>query len=314
MKSMNSMINKYIVYSFLTVIFSCQQAQAQICTPSPPATSGCSTNGLQYLSPEVAIYKSIFRNQCNAHDTCYGTLGKDRETCDGSFRNAMRSQCDSSFNRWLAFPLWEACRNIAAEGFYRAVRSFGGPSFIQDKSSSSVKSAQVGRDVNQNKCGTTPQLTALYGSELLSYVTGSFGVYTSRAPTTYEFFDAINAYDPAGDPLTWRIAVDQYAKTHLNITPPAAGYTVTQSDSTLTLTASPNIPGIIYQWHINNQITIAASVTFDFRDDSYHNINLSLRGFLTAQSSNGARNVVVIDKTYVKKGECPNQVWNCRLR
>lgn len=280
---------------------------ANICPVQPAPTNGCSTMYTEYLSPEVAVFRQVFEGQCNQHDICYSTLGQSRDTCDGDFRGQMRQRCDDKFNRWLRPGEWMACKS-AAEAFYGAVNAFGDRYYPGMQRVAQGKSATVAGQVDREECGTTPERTGLYGAGMLDYVKNSFAARTGRAPSIFEYFAAINYYDPAGDAATWRTMVDQYASQRVGRIPPVLAYTRQIGEESVLLQASG---GGSYHWKINGTDSYAATKDIYFGPALYNDINVSLKGFVSS-TVNGERGMAIVDTAFVKRAECPPPNHICR--
>lgn len=70
--------------------------------------NGCSDGGR--LSP----FNGVFKSACDAHDRCYGEIGKPRSKCDKDFRDDMRNICASLISGECL---------VVAEAYYAAVRT-----------------------------------------------------------------------------------------------------------------------------------------------------------------------------------------------
>lgn len=93
-------------------------------TPSP---NGCgSAGGPPVPDNPTGCSDTSFLDACNAHDTCYGTCGNNKDICDSGFLDAMLAVCMESSCAY-------ACSE-AAYGYYDAVHNYG---------SSAYESAQV---------------------------------------------------------------------------------------------------------------------------------------------------------------------------
>lgn len=106
----------------------------------PIETNGCSTDkdtgdfniDAAWIFPELNLYNDIFRNSCNNHDTCYGTIGKSKSTCDNKFLSDMKNKCESKFDcdrEWWQPPCpphliieERRCKDMA-QVYYTAVSS-----------------------------------------------------------------------------------------------------------------------------------------------------------------------------------------------
>ena len=77
------------------------------------------------------------------------------------------------------------------DSFATAVVIGGSPAFSAAQWGSAAKSIKVGQDVAIDECGTTPEHTKIYSTEMMSYVTSSFATRLGRAPSVYEQFAAM---------------------------------------------------------------------------------------------------------------------------
>lgn len=127
-------INVPIGYTFTG---GCQNPSIVKYKTCPIKIDGCSTTfdagklnlPTHYLFPGVLEFKLFFKNQCNNHDICYGTIGMSKATCDSNFKADMRGKCNSEFDfEWYdpRYPAGKAANDACktgAEVFYRAVDS-----------------------------------------------------------------------------------------------------------------------------------------------------------------------------------------------
>jgi hypothetical protein len=292
----------------LSLLLVAHTALAQICTFPAFPVNGCSTQKFEYLLPEVAVFRAIFSSQCNSHDVCYTSLGSNRATCDLSFRSATANKCDSTFNRWLQPLEWQTCM-IASEGFYQAVAAFGPPYFASSQGDSAGKSRVVGLDVNLGHCGTTPQRSQLYSTDLLTFVSNKFAANSNRIPSVYEYFEAINSADVSVDRNNWELSVDQYSRSRASFQPPFPSVTVTRSDDGVTLTASSSAPIALYEWHINGQLYSGPTYNIYYSPSDY---TIAIKGFLVASTAAGVRNLVVVDRVIQLQAYCPPPQQSCQ--
>jgi hypothetical protein len=101
---------------------------------------------------KVPVYKS-----CIKHDDCYDRRGANQKECDLQFRADMRAQCDSVYKNLLQAAHLEACLG-AAQGYYKAVATYGGPAFAaaqakhggkQAKASGAKEASETSKDRSQ---------------------------------------------------------------------------------------------------------------------------------------------------------------------
>lgn len=84
-----------------------------------PSTNGCGTKDFKVADewPPKATKgytgkRARWRGICNDHDRCYGTCGRDKDTCDKAFCDALYASCEHAFAKK---PSMKArCSNAAA--------------------------------------------------------------------------------------------------------------------------------------------------------------------------------------------------------
>lgn len=288
-----------------------------ICAPSdaagiPGIGDGCSIpSAAGILFPDIAAFKSTFTPACNQHDKCYSTLGTSYGECDGNFHSNMRSACRSRFNP-LFRPVEYAICNDTASKYYLAVVAYGSqynplPGIQADALN---RSRQMQYRVDADICGTIPSETTLYSNGLQSEINSAFLTYAGRAPTAYEFFDAVNAGDIVNNRAAWSSQLVGKAMQAANVTPPPVSY-VRGSDwnSPVTLTASPNVPNVGYLWNLDVIRTNGPSVAIPLVYPQY-NFSWSLSGYLKATAPNGARNLVLVRENIFEQGWCSSSPEN----
>ncbi|PIW55863.1 MAG: hypothetical protein COW16_03845 [Sphingomonadales bacterium CG12_big_fil_rev_8_21_14_0_65_65_10] len=75
--------------------------------PPPLLPNGCGSTGASGYAPDIF-------DACDAHDICYGTIGRSQASCDGEFLLRMAAECNGA-----------ALCTSAAAGYYLAVRFRG---------------------------------------------------------------------------------------------------------------------------------------------------------------------------------------------
>jgi len=112
---------------------SCVFGECSVCADDPELTcingncccapNGCGAcDGTQYSDNPTGCDGTSFLDACNAHDSCYGTCGSNKNDCDDTFRYAMEiTVCAASSCKVSCV--------INAETYYYAVASGGGGAY-----------------------------------------------------------------------------------------------------------------------------------------------------------------------------------------
>jgi len=269
---------------------------------------GCSTMGIEYVAPHVALFKGTFTPACNQHDKCYTSLGANYDSCDSAFYEDMRSRCNSKYNEWLQPVEWSMCRSTALE-YYEAVKWWRGqhpenaPAFQNDARNRSI---DMQSRVESGQCGTTPERTTLYAPQLISQVNAAWNSYARRQPTIYEFLDVVNAGNIVSDPSGWTSILYSRAASAAAVTPPAIGwYKTSPGDYGVSFFVTPVTPGVSYYWRIPD-IGNGPSLSLSFWPPMF-NQTVRFAGYVRATNSAGVRNMTLVETSIVLPGTCaPN--------
>ncbi len=311
---MRTRLRTFLAVSALAVAASQAVAGGNICAPSnavnqPGIGDGCSTSILGYVFPDVGIFKSTFTSSCNRHDKCYTTLGSTYSSCNGQFLSDMRDACKSSFNPFLFPAEYMACYNTA-NTYYAAVEAYADsedplPGLQLDARKRSIT---MRNSVEADACGTTPEITTLYTSSLISKINGAFQTNAGRLPTIYEFFAAVNAGTDATNYVTnrtwWESNLTTYARQRASVAVPIVGYTSAQDDFYVKFTASPIQSNTTYLWKANGTSTTGTTMAIRLRNPQY-DLNWEVEGFVKAtNNSTKEKNMKVIDKSIHEQGSC----------
>ena len=100
----------------LWVLVEARSANAHIQTP----TDYCS------YAPDAVSGLFDFRHACAHHDYAYRTHWTSRSAADSYFRTAMEAECRNR-HPWYSLKLGSCLR--VKDGYYLAVRTFGGPAY-----------------------------------------------------------------------------------------------------------------------------------------------------------------------------------------
>lgn len=93
-------------------------------------SNGCGPAGLGWIAPESPYTGVSFASACDRHDECYGTLGAERASCDGRFRDDMESACIGAATMWRFDAIDQGLIGAAIDGYVqdRQHECFGGAS------------------------------------------------------------------------------------------------------------------------------------------------------------------------------------------
>ncbi len=273
----------------------------------PGIGDGCSVpNVVGILFPDIAAFKSTFTHACNQHDKCYSTLGTSYGECDGSFYSDMRSACRSRFHPIFRPVEYTVCNDVAGR-YYAAVLAFGSQynPLPGIQAEALQRSRQMQTQVNSDVCGTIPSETTLYSSGLQSEINSTFLTYAGRAPTVYEFFNAVNAGDIVNNRSAWSSQLISNAIQAAGVTPPAVGYVRDNGSwgNSVTLTASPNVANVNYSWNLDIINTTGPVVAVPMLYPQY-DFQWSFEGYLKATAPNGTRNLVLVREHVYESGWC----------
>lgn len=102
-------------------------AQTRVKRPGyRPTVNGC---GVGRGVPQ-GFGKASFRPACNAHDICYGTCNKEKEACDGTFRDALDDACSKAYPGPRNAALRKRCGETA-EIYTGAVGFLGSSAYVR---------------------------------------------------------------------------------------------------------------------------------------------------------------------------------------
>lgn len=86
--------------------------------------NGCGSDG-GIPVPDTFPFDVDFTSACNAHDTCYGTCGKDRSECNKQFLSDMKKECRDSMTGYGRDLVMLAECDTLAYTYYIAVVGLG---------------------------------------------------------------------------------------------------------------------------------------------------------------------------------------------
>jgi hypothetical protein len=311
---MNTFLRTFLTVSVLAAAASQAVAGGNICAPSnavnqPGIGDGCSTNILGYVFPDVGVFRPTFTSSCDRHDKCYTTLGSTYSSCNGQFLSDMRSACRSSFNP-LFFPVEYSACYATATNYYVAVEAYADsadplPGLLLDARKRSIA---MQSSVNADACGTTPEITTLYTSGLISQINGAFQTNAGRLPTIYEFFTAMNAGTDTTNYVTnlpwWESNLSTYSRQRASVAVPTVGYTSTQDLSYVRFTASPIQSNTTYLWKTNGTTTAGTTMAIPLRNPKY-DLDWKIEGFIKAtNTTTKEKNMKLIDRPVHEEGWC----------
>ncbi|HEX5682577.1 MAG TPA: hypothetical protein VFY73_00970 [Ideonella sp.] len=316
---MRNLVRAALTVSVLAAAASQAVAGGNICAPSnavnqPGIGDGCTTTyqGVDgsYVFLNIGIFKPTFTSSCNRHDKCYTTLGSTYSSCNGQFLSDMKDACKSSFNP-LFFPTEYAQCYATANSYYAFVEGYADkedplPGLLLDALKRSIT---MQRDsVEKDTCGTTPEITTLYTSSLISKINGAFQTNAGRLPTIYEFLTAVNAGTDATNYVTnlawWESNLTTYSRQRASVAVPTVGYTSTQDARYVRFTASPIQSSTTYLWKTNGTATTGTTMAIPLRIPKY-NLSWKVEGFIKAtHNDTKEKNMKVIDTWVNEQGWC----------
>ncbi len=318
-----------ILAAFIAALVT-SAASAQICPPSNVVDTdigdGCSTeyvtsSNYKYFLPQIGAFKSTFTPACNGHDKCYSTIGTSSGQCDSDFLSSMHSACSSTYPPFLLPAVYSACV-ATADQYYAGVTAneIVNHPVAKYQEDALRLSVALATSVNNDQCGTTPQMTTLFAPSLINQINSAYQLYAHRLPTIYEFLDAVNANaftanDVVQNPSAWNAVMVQKAIANAAFPPPVAAFTVTQGaglDLNLTFNATQT-SGSQYLWNLTYAPTsIGPTASVMFYDPTYAQ-TVTVSGYLKVTGSNGAKNMALFSNTYYLQGECNAKKGNpCR--
>ena len=225
--------------------------QPGVCTGYVPSgaglADGCSVpKWATWVFPDTGLFKSTFTPACVKHDHCYSSLGSNYSECDGNLLADMRSACNSTYTV-LSGAVYLACLDTASK-YYQGVVAYsvGVNPLGGIQHDALVASRKLQKQVNEDTCATTPELSNLYDSSVIDLINTAFQNYAHRAPTIYEFEDTVNDGDLTADRSGWISLVNQRAIAAATVTPPSVGLTYFQPSTEFYVTTPT--AGATYTW------------------------------------------------------------------
>ncbi|MDK2593798.1 hypothetical protein [Pseudoalteromonas obscura] len=165
-----------------------------------------------------------YTDECNTHDRNYWTLGKSRDSSDQQLRADFKEEATESWleklgPEWtLVKKAWEVMAGVPDDAYY----------FPRQQDAYNTYTG-IGKKVKANQCFETAADLPIDAS-LLNVAKATFRSITSREPTSYEEFDMVELYNSrdGGNLSNFRIAVDAYATSKINVSGPEAKVVVTK--------------------------------------------------------------------------------------
>ncbi len=284
---------------------------------------GCTTSGAEYVLIDVAAFRGLFTPACDNHDICYTSLGATYAMCDSAMLDTMRAACRSKFSPW--FPVELALCLDTAQKYYTAIKAWGSARdpLPQMQLEASIRSWTVFGSIDNpniaSKCSTSvSEQTNLYTQSLQNAVYGAFATYAGRAPSVFEFMEAVNQNNPYAQVpqsynnyAAWLNGVNNYASNRRWL-PVIPNVNYTSNAGTFTLTAPSGFAN--YTWRLNGQMVSGNSITIAIPESKYDS-TFQINGFAYGADRsypNVNRNIVSVRRTISVKGWCsPRPAIQC---
>ncbi|ESP93249.1 MULTISPECIES: hypothetical protein [Pseudoalteromonas] len=254
-----------------------------------------------------------YTDECNTHDRNYWTLGKTRHSSDQQLKADFREEATESWfeklgPEWkLVEQAWKVMAGVRDEDYY-----------IPRQQDAYTRYTNIGKKVKANQCfqhaADLPIDTAL-----LNVAKATFRSITSREPTAYEEFDMVELYNPThgGDLSSFRIAVDAYATSKINVSGPEALVVVNKVEGIDQSSITLSVP----QYSADGQKleTYVRAFGQDSRDGSLtlsfsykYDQALTISGWAVVTDENGNSDFKKIEEKLNVKGWCsPREGIDC---
>jgi hypothetical protein len=309
-KAMSALIIPVISFASLSV-------EASICPLKPVIKDGCTfpsgTTLEQVFRAAAKPFRSLWKDQCNAHDVNYQILGKTKQSSDSKLYSDMRRRCDSKFNKYLLAPVNQTCR-AAAYSVYVGLKSTDSSEYYKPRQRDRQRDTNeyVGTISNgYGYCDMTPEYAGFYDPSLLSYINSRFQSLARRKPTAYERFELLNLYSVDSSLDTWKNRVSSEISTNMKFnSAPEIRVVSRNTPEQYKQDASSSQRARSFQWDLNigNRYSSVFSKYYINRYNATYRIN----GTLKVTDSNGNKDVKIINDTFRSRGGCaPNASLQC---
>lgn len=180
-----------------------------------------------------------YTNECNAHDRNYWTLGKSRWSSDEQLYYDFKEEATEGWlenlNGWewgAVKKAWEIMANVSSEDYY-----------FPRQQDAYDRYTGIGKNVKANQCFETAAHLPI-DTSLLNQANTTFRSITSRKPTAYEVFDMVELYNPrdGGNLSNFRIAVDAYATSKINVSGPEARVVIDKGEEGIGRSITFSVP------------------------------------------------------------------------
>ncbi len=287
---------------------------ANFCPSIAPSKDGCSTkiydkksNTYQtaFIFSESAFVYLTFPSACNKHDTCYGTLGLSKATCDSRFRSDAHDICDDKFNKYLKPAENALCRN-QADLAYGVLRNIDAAyeSFDEAQQGSAERSVSLNNRIQSEQCFTVPSRAGVYHSSLESYINESFQSLKGRLPSKFETFSLLALYDPNTSLSAWKNTVLS-AIANITTVPPIAKASKDVDDFTYKQVAyASQGNNLSYRWNINGATVLGPVYSINYEQYPRFTQTYTFKGYLYVKDAAGNRDFDLVDDTFIVRGLC----------
>ncbi|MCV2883851.1 hypothetical protein OE749_03990 [Aestuariibacter sp. AA17] len=303
------MKTKLGVMGLLTAAFlSSQSYAASLCPKFVPYTDGCTFPTIDGVTHTL---KSVWKDQCNTHDRNYQVLGLSKSAADDILYSDMKRRCDSKFNKWLSPGLNYSCKAVA-KGVREGLRAVSSSEYYKPNQNSITSYYRNLSDkVESNVCKLTVEANGSVDTSILSRIKSKFSAAAGRQPTAYEKLKMVALYDVNNSSSTYDYQLSEYARIAGRNSGPIAKvsnahfYNEYRKDAS----SSQGI-GLTYHWDLN--YGTSSSSIFSKRFFNMYNTTYYIKGVLEVTDGNRNRDFIVIDESFMSKGECaPNPSFEC---
>lgn len=197
---MKKLISNIIISS--TVLFSAavlSQSAPSLCPIQSIVTDGC-TN-----VPEGELYENTLTPACANHDSCYATVGADKNQCDSDFKSEMYSICARKYGGGFRPDKYYSCK-AAADYMYTGVQVGGAPFYIETQTEWQAVSNNIIDTFNDNECVTMPETSGIFDQEMVATAKGAIESATGKHATTFQLHKVLQEYNP-GNYSSWENSV-----------------------------------------------------------------------------------------------------------
>lgn len=250
-------------------------------------------------------FKDTFHNACVRHDKCLTEIGNAALHCHNEFHGNMRQSCDSAF-KWYQFVDREMCRRTA-RGFYDGVLKFGTESAAKYfQIASLVAARQLRAQVEADQCGSSVAHSGLYSTAISTEIDYVFQSQIGRKPTIYEAFYIASDENIVRNKSAWLKSLSEYAYSLRNAPqPPSINLIRTDRDMGVTLEIQSNESNFKSVAMLNGAYLTGTEI--QVARASEFNRSVKIQGFVKVLGSNGAKNMMLVDRSYTLRGYCSSR-------